>query len=146
MSVSNKDKDWSKVKYNELRGIASKLNKTKNANIPMGGSKDAIAEGVSKFYGGTGKFASAPTKAKKATPKARKMSKVVGEDINAKIEKQKATPAVKGVSSAQYNNIVDKLDRILNSIEKAMPSMNEKELNELSQLASTVKGTMQTMR
>lgn len=175
--VSNKDRDWSKMKYNELRSVASKLNKTKNAGINMGGSKDAIAVGVSKFYGGTGKF-SAPVAKKKATPKAKvikpaakkaapakakvapkkvvakakpskvvkekvaKVVKSVGDDLNKKIEKAKTS----GMTDKQYNSIIDKLDEILSIINKAMPSIDVKELNALKDLASTVRGTMETMR
>jgi len=174
--ISNKDRDWSKMKYNELRSVASKLNKTKNAGISMGGSKDAIAVGVSKFYGGTGKFATAPAKTKtkvkaKATPivkakdtkkfpKAKiekKPSKVVkkmaakvvaslGDKLNEKIEKKKTEPKVKGMSTEQYDNVIGKLDTIISKLDGATPSMDEKELNKLSQLASSVRGTMQNMK
>lgn len=165
--VSNKDRDWSKMKYNKLRSVASKLNKTKNAGIPMGGSKDSIAKGVSKFYRGGLKAVHTKDVVKVKTNvkvelekiiKTKKPSKTVvkkvinvvesiADDLDTKIEKKKSESIVeKGISTTQFNTIVGKLDSILNSIKKALPSMNEKELNSLSQLASSVKGTMQTMR
>ena len=50
------------------------------------------------------------------------------------------------MTDAQYKGVVSKLDTIISKIDAAMPNMNEKELNTLKDLASTVRGTMQTMK
>jgi len=189
--VTNKDRNWSLMNYNKLRSLASKLNKTKKANIPMNSSKEAIASGVSKFYGGTGKFAApAPKKAapvkktkgeisqggslkhvkpsKVVKKKVAKVVKSVGDDLNQKLAKAK--PVAKKVTvkksagdklneklakvslpssdltAKQYDNIVSKLDKIIDIIDAATPTMDSKELNKLKDLASSVRGGMVSMQ
>ena len=47
--------DIDNASYNEMRSHASMLNKVKNANIPMGGSKDDIKKAVKAYYASTTK-------------------------------------------------------------------------------------------
>jgi soluble cytochrome b562 len=142
MGVTKVNKgNYHKADFSPLRTFAKKI----TGSAPNG--KQACLDALDKHYGKT----SAPAKAAPAKKAAKASVKKAAPKASAKAA-TKPTPKAKAESngtsmtSSEYNNIMHKLDSIIKTIDKATPSMNSKELNSLKDLASSVKGTMQTMR
>lgn len=157
MGVDNITKrNYHNGNFSPLRTFCKKM----TGSSPNG--KQACIDALDAHYAGSSKPAAKPAAKKKAVAKAKPIAKKapakpaakpapakakaksVGSKVNEKVAAAKSNGG--GMTDAQYKGVVSKLDTIISKIDAAMPNMNEKELNTLKDLASTVRGTMQTMK